>query len=228
MSKHNAPDQTVVEVEFVLNGSELFVLQASERMECEFELELVVPRSDGTVLEYLSVTGADPDRLLELATAAPGIREAQLIEETGDEALFEFISESEIAQSLANEEAVFKRIVVSSGEGRLSAEIPPHIDASTVIDGFLDTYPDAELIARRETDRHAPILTKPQFMAGLVDSLTEKQMRSLRTAHANGYFEWPRERRVEDIAEQLDISTATFSEHMRAAQRKIFDTMFDE
>lgn len=228
MPHENTADQTVVEVEFALNDSELFVLQASDRMECELELEMLVPRSDGTVLEFLTVTGADPDRLLELATSAPGIREARLVEQTGEEALFEFISESEIAQSLANEEAVFKNIAVSSGEGRLTAEIPPHIDASTVIEGFLDTYPDSELVARRETDRQAPILTKPQFMAHLVEDLTEKQMRSLRAAHANGYFEWPRDTRVEDIAEQLDISTPTFSEHMRAAQRKIFDRMFDE
>lgn len=228
MSRRNVVNPTVVEVEFALNESELFVLQASDQMECEFELELLVPRSDDTVLEYVSVTGADSDRLLELATSAPGIRDARLVHETDEEALFELISESEIAQSLANEEAVFKNIAVSSGEGRLTAEIPPHIDASAVIDGFLDTYPDADLVARRETDRQAPILTKLQFMAHLVEDLTEKQMRSLRAAHANGYFEWPRDTRAEDTAEQLDISTPTFSEHMRVAQRKIFDTIFDE
>ncbi|GCF15519.1 hypothetical protein Harman_34540 [Haloarcula mannanilytica] len=57
--------------------------------------------------------------------------------------------------------------------------------------------------------------------------LTERQREVLGRAHEMGYFEHPREATAGDVADALDISTSTFTEHLAAAQRKLLDDLLD-
>lgn len=222
-----APNETVVELEFAFDEGDFFLVEASKEAECDMELELVVPRSDGSVLEYFSVRGADPDDVLKLLQSSRDIVEVRLVERRAEGGLYELISDSSLAQALADEGTPVTRISATAGQGQLRAEVPGHVDAGTVIDGFLAENPGAELTARRETDRRAPVLTSHQFAMSLMTELTERQLRALRVAHAEGYFEWPRDARAADIAEQLGVATSTFGQHLRAAERKVFDVLFE-
>jgi predicted DNA binding protein len=47
-------------------------------------------------------------------------------------------------------------------------------------------------------------------------------------AYLGGYFEWPRTSTGQEIADRLGISPATLTQHLRTAERKFFDTVFDE
>ncbi|WP_336339361.1 helix-turn-helix domain-containing protein [Haloarcula brevis] len=57
--------------------------------------------------------------------------------------------------------------------------------------------------------------------------LTTRQREVLGRAHELGYFEHPREATAGDVADALDISTSTFTEHLAAAQRKLLDDLLD-
>lgn len=217
----------VVELEFALEQSEFSLALASEGTECELRLEMVTPRSDGSVLEYLTVRGADTDTVLRSLEATQNIREVRLLQDSDEETIVECVSESRVATALADEETVVKQITARGGRSRLVAEVPPHVDASVVIESFLAEYPGAQLVARRTTDRQVPTQTREQFLTELFEGLTEKQLRALRLAHANGYFEWPRQHTAEDVAGMLDVATPTFTQHLRSAERKLLDSMFD-
>lgn len=56
-------------------------------------------------------------------------------------------------------------------------------------------------------------------------SLTERQQEILLTALELGYFETPRETNQEEIAEALDVSTATVGEHLRRIQAKLIPSV---
>jgi predicted DNA binding protein len=57
--------------------------------------------------------------------------------------------------------------------------------------------------------------------------LTSRQREVLARAHEMGYFEHPRDATAGDVADALDISTSTFTEHLAAAQRKLLDDLLD-
>jgi len=63
----------------------------------------------------------------------------------------------------------------------------------------------------------------------LVDrgELTKKQEEALRTAHEMGYFEHPKGANAGEVAEELGITTSTFTEHLAAAQRKLMRCVVD-
>lgn len=54
---------------------------------------------------------------------------------------------------------------------------------------------------------------------------TDRQQEVLETAHELGYFEHPKGANAGEVAEELGITTATFTEHLSAAQRKLLDSI---
>jgi len=55
--------------------------------------------------------------------------------------------------------------------------------------------------------------------------LTERQQEVIRTAQRLGYFEHPRGASATEVADAMDIARATFSEHLAAAQRRVFEDL---
>ncbi|MFC6729346.1 helix-turn-helix domain-containing protein [Natronoarchaeum mannanilyticum] len=58
-------------------------------------------------------------------------------------------------------------------------------------------------------------------------ALTERQRRVLKRAHELGYFEYPKGANASEVAEDLDIARSTFTEHLAAAQSKLYDAMLE-
>jgi hypothetical protein len=55
--------------------------------------------------------------------------------------------------------------------------------------------------------------------------LTERQREVVRTAQRLGYFDHPRKASATEVADAMGIARATFSEHLAAAQRRVFDDL---
>jgi HTH DNA binding domain len=60
----------------------------------------------------------------------------------------------------------------------------------------------------------------------LLGDLTRQQLRVLNLAHTLGYYEIPRKQGTEDLARILDMDTATVGEHIRRAEKHVFDELF--
>lgn len=56
---------------------------------------------------------------------------------------------------------------------------------------------------------------------------TDRQQEVLETAHDLGYFEYPKGANAGEVADELGITTATFTEHLAAAQRKLLDSVLE-
>lgn len=59
------------------------------------------------------------------------------------------------------------------------------------------------------------------------NEFTDRQQEVLETAHRLGYFEHPKGSNAGEVAEELGITTATFTEHLSAAQRKLLGSILD-
>ena len=58
-------------------------------------------------------------------------------------------------------------------------------------------------------------------------TLTARQREVLETAHEMGYFDHPKGANAGEVAEALGITTSTFTEHLSAAQSKLFSAMLE-
>lgn len=227
--KNREPTGSSVELEFRVRDTALFFVRASADANCRITLAEMIHRSDGRLLEYFTVEGVPPDSVLAAAEAAASIDDARVVrhEETEDETLYEFVVDGPcIGSTLADEGALIRDVAATDGVGRVVADVPPHVDAQQVVETVRDRH-DADLTAHRERDRRFPDFTAREFRATLVGRLTGRQLETLRTAYAGGYFDWPRESTAEACASALGISQPTFNQHLRASQRKLLDSLFD-
>jgi len=214
------------EIEFRLRDSVYPFVGVSAAAKCTFELAEMVPRGDGRYAEFFNVRGVDTDRIADLAASRETV-DASLLRAFEDGGLFEFLVSGNCpAVDLAELGALPREVRGEEGEGRIVAEIPPRYDAAAVIEAFLDAHPGAELTAKREKDAITPLFSNSVFDQVLDTHLTDRQREVLRAAFEAGYYEWPRECAGEDVAEELGITSATFSEHISAAERKLLTVLF--
>ncbi|GAA0194160.1 helix-turn-helix domain-containing protein [Halobaculum roseum] len=218
----------VLEVEFRFEPSAYPFVRASAVADCTFELAELVPRSDGRYAEFFNVTGADPDRIEALATEHEGT-DVTLVETYRDGGLFEFlVSDDCPARRLAELGALPRRVRGAGGRGSIVAEIPADADAAAIVETFLAETPEATLASKRTKPSMTPLLSEATLHRRLEARLTDRQREVLQTAFEAGYYDWPRECTGTEVAAELDISSATFSEHIHAAERALIATLFEE
>ncbi|ELY95257.1 PAS/PAC sensor protein [Natrialba chahannaoensis JCM 10990] len=179
---------------------------------------------------------------LESATTLDGVASARLV---GNETVqtdpnddgaqpgspLEVVLESEsVADVLAAHGGVLHSMTPLDGRTRLVLTVPGSDSATTPVRSIVERLEQeavsARLLARRERDaRPRPVRA---FDAELRERLSDRQWRTLEAAYYGGFFAWPRESTGEEIAESLAVSQPTFSRHLRAAQRKLFELLFDQ
>ena len=218
---------TITEFQFRITDSDNFYTVVSGETGAAFALEGLVTQSDGSYVEYVTMTGADPDAIHERATASADIEHVRLVSDHPVGALFEFrFGEHSIATALAEHGASVQSATFEGGTGTVIGALPRSSDIRMLAETFSTSFPGAELVAQRERERS--IQTQQKFHRQLEDRLTDRQHAALETAYLSGYFEWPRDSTGEEVAASLDITSPTFSKHLRVGQRKLLATLFDE
>ncbi|WP_435063442.1 bacterio-opsin activator domain-containing protein [Halobaculum sp. EA56] len=218
---------SAVEVEFGIRNPEYPFVGASAAAGCTFSLAEMLPRGDGRYAEFFNVRGADPPSVLSGAAERETV-EASLLREYDDGGLFEFVVSGDCpAHALAELGALPREVESEAGEGRIVAEIPPTAESASVVEAFLDRISGSELVSIEEKDAVAPLFSRSAFEQVVHARLTDRQREVLRTAFEAGYYDWPRACTGERVADELGISSATFSEHIHAAERKLITLLFD-
>lgn len=110
------------------------------------------------------------------------------------------------------------------GDLTLSFHATDYDELRAVIAALRDRFPEVDirrLIRSPTGDGHRDSI--------LVDRerLTDRQLEVLRTAYEMGYFERPRRANAGEVADRLDIDPSTFSEHLAAAQGKLFEEVLE-
>ncbi|WP_433624845.1 bacterio-opsin activator domain-containing protein [Halomicrococcus sp. NG-SE-24] len=217
---------TAVELELRVTDSGGVLLDIAERLNCTCHLQGLVPAPEGHLLHYVRVADASSRRVTEAMTDADPVEECRLISDEDDgDCVLEVVMSASTVKRLVEAGAVVQSATATSGEVRLLAEVPQEADVRAIVDTFQSAYAESELVGKRTVDR--PIQTAHEFRQSLTDPLTDRQEMVLRTAYFAGYYDWPRGSTAEEIAESLDIASATLHYHLRKAQDELLGAVFD-
>ncbi|HMB49526.1 MAG TPA: bacterio-opsin activator domain-containing protein [Natronoarchaeum rubrum] len=218
----------LTELEFRIPELESPLAAATEERDCSIAVDRTLPAGEDEFLQYLTIEGIDADAVQELADRVDSIDRVSLLgpEESGSDHQVEV---SQTAPPLTSTVAAFGGRVrsgtVRDGEFHATVELPPDADVRSILEAVREQYADAELVAQRTTEQDA--VTTGEFRSSVFEELTEKQRTALEAAYFSGFFEWPRENSGEEIADTLGVAPATFSQHIRTAERKIGDVLLE-
>lgn len=218
---------TAVEVKLRMDDDSSFFVRASAELDCTFRLDGTVPAEANSYLYYVRLTGADPEAVVELATADEQIRDVRQLDESPDGGLLLFrVAGSSAVLALIEAGTDVKSAVADDGEGTFVVDVSPDAELHAVVEAVRQSFPSAELVARREVERSTR--TPRAFRAGIVDRLTDRQRAALEAAYRGDYFDRPRTVSGNELAESLGISASTFHQHLQAALDKVVGGVFDE
>ena len=216
---------SVVELEFRIDGGDTFSFDLTEGYDCTCSLEWTGTTASGRTYQYVAVDGLDSETVLEEATAHDSVEECRLIHDAPEQCTIEMrLSESGV-RILTNHGVTIRDVTVENGVGTCLVEVPQDANVRAVADALESIYENTELVARRTVDR--PVRTAAERRNRILDELTDRQLTTLRLAYYGGFFEWPRESTGEEIAEAMDVTPPTMHQHLRKGLETILREFFD-
>jgi len=214
----------VIELELAIDDPDLLFTHLADACGCAVEVADFDYRSDGRLRLYLSAD-ADGEEVRDLVAAADTVDDAQLIADGDDRCLLEMTVRETLVGRLAEFGAVVRDLAAADGSTRLTVELPYEAEARELFELVAEQHPGTALVAYHEHER--PVRTRQEFRSALADRFTDRQESALRTAYLGGFFDWPRDIDGNDLAEAMDVSRPTYHQHLRAAQRKVFEELFE-
>ncbi|MDZ5809936.1 bacterio-opsin activator domain-containing protein [Halorubrum sp. AD140] len=218
-------EDTILQLEFRVDGVAAPLVALTADHECALDITSVIRTESGTLV-YGRVEGVSAATVEDIAAEIAFFDGFEVQSADGDELKFEATTTA--ADALVTAVAEHGGRVASGrirdGEFRLVVEFPSGRDKRQLV-GLVEHHcPGSTIQAQRTVQRNEPDVSDAQSV--FRDRLTEKQRETLETAFAAGYFDWPRANTGEEVAAQLGISQATFSQHLRGAERELFAALF--
>ncbi|EMA55791.1 helix-turn-helix domain-containing protein [Halococcus thailandensis] len=207
-------------VEFTIGDREIPLVALSRALSDSTTLEMttVIPRNETEVLCVVSTSDSSKEELLDAVSTVDAIRSIDVYK-TNDPLRCGVIIEKPIPElTVAEHGAHFERTSIVDGQANILIHLGENTSAKRIETGLGDGYRNVSMTM---------VQTNPSEEASERGNdhtpLTDRQQQVLKLAFQLGYFERPRGKNAEEIATMLDISRSTFTQHLRAAQRKILE-----
>ncbi|MFC4541338.1 bacterio-opsin activator domain-containing protein [Halosolutus amylolyticus] len=226
-SQRSLVTDRVTALTFTLTPDDDPLVALAAALECDLDLERVTTGADGDLAAFVTLQGEnlDADDVLASVAAADDLAAVQPIRDADAVLVRVTVPAGSVVATLANYGAVVRSLTADGAAGTLVAELAETADVRSVVEAVSQTHPGADLVGQRERDRSPE--TRGQFRSTIEDRVTDRQLEALQLAHFGGFFAWPRESSGDELADRMGVCQSTYLQHLRAGQRKVFETFFD-
>jgi|GEM_PF-3949705 len=201
------------------------LLRIARTSYCTILFEGIREQDEDKTTVFVRVFGCSSKRFLEESKQASAISAVSQINASEDGALFQItISSTFIASTLAKYGLRLESIIGDDGSSvQVRIVTPPTIPVHRAVEIVSSEYSDATLLGTEELTEDLP--GRERFTEQVLPRLTDRQREALELAYYGGYFESPKELSGLELAEQMGISSSSFNTHLRAAERKLLDSL---
>jgi len=186
------------------------------------EVVSTIEREDSTTLYLTRIAGMEPDVVRSAADACESV-EIGSCTETDDGLRCELHTSGRTpADVLAARGARIEQTMSTDGTVTLSVSVGDHSVVSSLTEALRAEYDEVSIATlwNGPTD-HSTAVEDP------LEPLTDRQLDVLSHAYFDGYFEQPRGVSATELSEKFDIARVTMTQHLRAAQRKVFEGLLE-
>ncbi|MGM0605466.1 MAG: PAS domain S-box protein [Halobacteriota archaeon] len=191
----------------------------------EFTVEGTHPAGDDDTIQYVSIDDVPLEVALDVLGDHPAVRECNVVRDSGPARVQLLVSEPVPERTLLKHRGTVRSTTVVPGRSILRFELASRRALSGIVAALEAAFGTVTLRSCVESERQE---TTTGFRA-LLDAagLTDKQAAALSAAYHHGYYEQPRHRSATDVADSLGITHSTYLQHLRAAQRKVFGSLYE-
>ncbi|GGC63497.1 helix-turn-helix domain-containing protein [Haloferax sulfurifontis] len=188
--------------------------------DAEVVVHTVLPRGDRERY-FVTVRGASEAAVTDALASLDGVTPGAVTAGDGVVRAQFDTSAPSLGTTIADAGGVLHRVVVADGEATVVVDLSRRRPAGPFVEALAAAFDSVVMTARSHRTVESDI------GASVLDGLTDRQRESLEVAYRTGYFERPKRRSAAEVAEAIGVSRSTFTQHLRAAQRKVFAELFD-
>lgn len=219
--------EEVIELDIRVTDTNLPIVEFVNEHDCRVDINEVVSGEKAGFRVFAEVSDTSATKLQEFAAKSPTITDIEILSSTQQTLTVECnITDQCVTVKLLNHNTVPQSIRVEDGEAHLKVRLRQDHQVRRFIEMFQSMYPSAEVVARR--NQAEPLRRAANISTQIENELTDRQLEILKLAFHSEYFERPRGRTAEDLADELDVSHPTVSRHLREAERRVFSLLFED
>jgi PAS domain S-box-containing protein len=219
--------RSVIELDLWIPEAGSPLHSVAQALQAPIAVEEVVRQSADAVNLVVETPGADPSPVQTALDGERAVRSSRLVSSADDRSLWEVTLEDPTVPAVCISAGATVESMTAEPDGvAVTCTVAESANVRAFVESVRDRYPKTTLVARRV--RLRPRERAQARRGGLFELLTERQHEVLEAAHARGYFETPRQSSGREVAAALGISQPTFANHLRAAERKLFDALLEE
>lgn len=206
--------------------SEIFhdVVESDEPVEISVE---GVVTDGGISHQFLRADGVSAAPFTEILESLSTVSRVEVLEDADTHSRVKAtMRDRALAEIFADVGGRLESTRYDDGDVTIHAQIPSSIDTRSVLEALQEQYPDIEILSQVYVERTQE--TMADYRAALRQRLTDRQQTALELAYHSGYFDWPRGATGEEVAALMDLSAATFTQHLRAGHRKLLEAYFND
>ncbi len=217
----------IVELSFRIDNTDSR-LGLPSSFEGSFDFDSTLSLGDGVFLVYCTARDIERASVASLADTERFryIEDITVLGETNGRCELEVeMVDPPVLSTVANLGGSVSNVTITGDSTMMTVHLAADGDVSGAIDRIVSAGHDVEMLRRHQTTR--PPRSLDQRLQRLPDSLTERQRAALDAAYFMGYFDWPRESAGPEVADTLGVSSSTFHQHLRKAEAKLLDAVFE-
>jgi len=213
----------VVELQYrVPNVFEVFGVESPS--DGTITIDHAIPLGDGEFRVYGTSSQDEVEQLESLVERLDHWREVTFRGEDGDRTFELLLQEPPILSVVASMGGSIEEAVIEDGDYHMTIHLSPETDVRQVTETIQQVYPQAKLLKRQQRTRQEDPSDRIKHVVST--EFTDRQREALEAAYYSGFFEWPRETSGKEVAESLSVAPPTFHQHLRKAEKKLFDALF--
>lgn len=217
--------EAVTELELKVESGGIYLIDFVDRTGATVEIDDIVSKDSGFRL-YVTIRDSSPKEIRRLGKTSPTISELEVLSSGDSQCRGEIdVTDDCFMARLVSHNAIPQSVRVEDGTAHLVLHLPRETGVRDFVEMLEAKISDVDIVGRR--NREEALRQLSDIEAKIGEKLTERQLEMLKVAYHSGYFDQPRGRTAEEIAESIDVSHATVTRHLREAERRIFSMFFD-
>ncbi|RYJ08663.1 GAF domain-containing protein [Halogeometricum borinquense] len=173
---------------------------------------------------YFDTAGERAERFLDELGEHDAVAGSEVVTNRRDGALVNLVLTDDLLTALISLDLHIASVKADEQGVIVTLTVPQNVSPRGILTALEEQFSDVSLVSRGRTPINGG--TVGRMRSFVREALTDRQYEVLRCAFDNGYYDWPRNKSAKDVAEMLDISQPTFSQHLRAAEQKLLDQLF--
>jgi len=215
---------TVLELEFRIADADSVLIDTAVGLDCELVLDGYFSSEQQWIL-YVEIDGVSVDEVVATAAEDQRVERARDVSVTdGNRRVELVVTDASLIRTITRAGGSLRTATVCPDDTRLVVEIPADADVRDMVDHIQREHPNVDFVAQRERDHEVSAVGRPD---GVIGRLTDRQREVLEAAYRAGYFAWPRTSTAEEVAESLNLTSATLHGHLRKAEETILTKLFE-